>query len=38
MEDIEPKVQNMYESSTREVEGWSTSFSNLESKVWGHVS
>ena len=38
MEKFELKVQKVHESSIREVEDWSTSFLDLESKVWGHVS
>ena len=38
MENVELKVQKVHENSTKEVEDWSTSFHDLESKVWGHVS
>ena len=33
MEDVEPKVQKMYESTTKEIEDWSTSSPNQERGV-----
>ena len=37
MEDVEPKVQKMYEKTTKVIEDWSTSLL-IEKGMWGHVS